>query len=126
MTQKSWITSVSKDGISDAARLHPEIAEFAVQILKRDLKLIKRYCPKIKSFIRSPYKDLHEIDTFLQQAQARGMTVDLPIVGVMVINFAPETNARIPLTAEQWKNESMQGTTRLVINRPDDDKGFKP
>jgi len=75
--------------------------------------------------MRTPYKDLHEIDTFLQQAQARGMPVDLPIVGVMVINFAPETNARIPLTAEQWENETMQGTKRLVINRPDDDKGFK-
>ena len=118
MTQESWTTSASKDGISKTARLHPEIAEFAVQIVKRDLKFIKK--SGIKMFKRRLYEDLYEIDMFLQEAETRGKVLDLPIVGVAVINFGLESNARIPLTAEQWREESDMLTVRLGH-----DRGFK-
>ena len=119
MTQKSWTTTASKDGISETKRLHPEIAEFAVQILKRDLKFIKR--SGIKCFKRRPYKELHEIDMFLKEAEARGKALDLPIVGVAVFNLGLDINARIPLTTEQWEKER-----DILTARPGSDKGFKP
>jgi hypothetical protein len=118
MTEKSWITSVSKDGISNAARLHPEIAEFAVQIVKRDLKFIKK--SGIEMFKRRLYEDLYEIDMFLQEAETRGKVLDSPIVGVAVINLGHESNARIPLTAELWEKERDMPTARPGHNR-----GFK-
>ena len=119
MTQKSWTTTASKDGISETKRLHPEIAEFAVQILKRDLKFIKRL--GIKCFKRRPYKELHEIDMFLKEAEARGKTLDLPIVGVAVFNLGLDINARIPLTTEQWEKKR-----DIFTARPGSNKGFKP
>ena len=118
MTQESWTSSSSKDGFSKPARLHPEIAELAVRIVKRDLKFIKR--SGIKCFKRRPYEDLHEIDHFMQEAEARGKVLDEPIVGVAVINFGLESNARIPLTAEQWEKER-----DMLTARPGSDKGFK-
>jgi len=110
MTQKSWKTIASKDGISETTRLHPEIAEFAVKVLKRDLKFIKR--SGIKCFKRRPYEELHEIDMFLQEAEARGNALDLPIAGVAVFSLGPDTNARVPLTAEQWEKERDMFTVR--------------
>jgi hypothetical protein len=104
------------DGKSYQGRLHPEIAEDALRILKKDLAKIKKY--KCKSFVRRPYRDLNEI----QMLKAYPNAPD-NIEAVIVISIIKgDTNARIPI-GEQEIVEALRRNHLDLYTKPES-KGF--
>ena len=83
------------EGKSYQGRLHPEIAEDALRIFKKDLAKIKRY--KCNKFVRRPYYDLSEIEMLKAYPNAPEN-----IEAVIVISVIKgDTNARIPISRQQ-------------------------
>lgn len=104
------------DGKSYQGRLHPEIAEDALRILKKDLAKIKRY--KCNSFVRQPYYDLNEIEMLKSYPNAPEN-----IEAVIVISVIKgDTNARIPISKQEIADALHRGYLDLYT-KPES-KGF--
>lgn len=90
-------TRFNPDGSRSVGIVHPEIAEVSLACLKRDLRRLRQ--TNGKSFLRCPYDDLQEAQMI---ALNPGSPASHLIVGIAVLPLIKgDTNARIPMTAEQ-------------------------
>lgn len=97
-----------RDGTQSAGDLHPEVAEASLACLKRDLRRLRH--TQGKAFLRRPYTDLQEVEMVAVNHPALQIS---EIVGVAVVPLVEgDTNARMPLTAEQVAEEVRCG--RLI------------
>lgn len=104
------------DGKSYQGRLHPEIAEDALRILRKDLAKMKRY--KCNSFVRQPYYDLNETEMLKPYPNAPEN-----IEAVIVISVIKgDTNARIPIGKQEIVDALQRGYLDLYT-KPES-KGF--
>lgn len=93
------------DGSQSGGSLHPEVSEASLACLKRDLRRIKQI--GYRPFLRRPYVDLQEAQLI---AINDPDTEAANIAGIMVVPMKKdESNARIPLTAEQVAEEMRSG-----------------
>lgn len=98
-------TRFNPDGSRSFGTVHPEVAEASLACLKRDLRLLRH--THRKSFLRRPYLDLHEAQMI---ALNPGSPTSDQIVGIAVCPvIKDDTNACIPLTAEQVQREIADG-----------------
>ncbi len=121
--QISHAVKSTKDGISKPFQVHPELAEWQVSVLRRDLKLQRK--TGIKYFLRRLYSDLHEEESIKWAAIETGKEVPEQIAGVIVIRVATETNIRIPLSEEQFQKELALGKRPLLPRRSSNGFGGK-
>ena len=118
--QISHAVKSTKDGISKPFRVHPEVAEWGANILRRDLKLQRK--TRIKYFLRRLYTDLHEEENIRHVALETGQEAPEQITGVIVIRIATETNTRLPLNEEQFQRELAKGEKPFLPRKST--KGF--
>ena len=105
-----------QNGKSYQGRLHPEIAEDALRILKKDLAKMKRY--KCNLFVRHPYYDLNEVEMLKSYPNAP-KNIEAVIV-IMVIQG--DTNARIPICKQEVVEALQRGYLDLYTKS--EPKGF--
>jgi hypothetical protein len=111
---------ITPDGKTWSGAAHPEIAQPSEEILRRDLRLMKKH--RCSCFVRLPYADLKESDLIrAQNAVVGGKSVQGAIVAVQVFHLYTDTNARVALTAEMAAKPLDKGVRDL---RPRDRKGF--
>lgn len=106
------VVAHNRKGSSKPFQVHPEIAEWGLRILQRDLKLQRR--EGIKYFIRRLYSDLNEIETIRWAAQESGKELPEEITGVVVIRLGTDTNARMPLDEEAFQKTLAEGEYPLL------------
>jgi hypothetical protein len=104
------------DGKSYQGRLHPEIAEDALRILKIDLAKMKRY--KCNSFVRQPYYELNEIEMLKAYHNAPEDTKAVIVISII----KGDTNARIPIGEQEIAEAFRRGCLDLYT-KPES-KGF--
>ena len=111
---------IAPDGKRWSGAAHPEIAQPSEEILRRDLRLMKKH--RCKCFVRLPYADLRESDLIRDQnAVVGGKPMQGEIVAVQVFHLCTETNARVALTAEMAAKPLDKGVRDL---RTSQGKGF--
>jgi hypothetical protein len=95
----SHSTRITRDGIS-TGRLHPEVADLAQAVMRRDMKAMRRH--RVSSLVRLPYADLDEAG----QLAGMGWTSPEPPAALIVLAITATENARIPVpdeaTATAW------------------------
>lgn len=90
-------TRFNPDGSSLVGTVHPEVAEASLACLNRDLRRLRQ--TNGKSFLRRPYSDLQESQMIALNPESPASHL---IAGVAVFPIIKgDTNARIPMTAEQ-------------------------
>ncbi len=118
--QISHAVQISKDAISKPFQVHPEVAEWGANILRRDLKLQRK--TGIKYFLRRPYTDLHEEENIRHVALETGQEASEQIAGIIGIRIATDTNTRLPLNEEQFQRELAKDEKPLMPRKST--KGF--
>lgn len=113
--QISHAVKITKEGISKPFQVHPEVAEWGSNILRRDLKLQRK--TGITYFLRRLYTDLHEEENIRHVALEMGQEAPEQIAGVIVIRIATDTNTRLPLNEEQFQKELAKGEKPLLPRR---------
>lgn len=98
-------TRFNRDGSSSTGNVHPEIAESFLACLKRDLRRLRQ--TNGRAFLRRPYADLQEAEMIATNPES---PPSASIVGVSVFPVVKgETNARMPMTAEQVREAIAKG-----------------